>query len=176
MADINAISAKPAIDGIDAIDRQILNRLQADGRMANNLLADEVGLSPSACLRRVRRLEDDGVIAGFVALVDPRAIGRPVDVFVEITLTSQAEQVLAGFEEAVATCPEVMSCHLMAGDFDYLMHLSVADTFDYERIHKAHLARLPNVSRLVSSFAIRTIYSTTRHELSNSDDNAPWPV
>ncbi len=150
---------------LDAIDYEILNQLQLDGRLANNVLAELVGLSPSACLRRVRRLEDDGVIAGFVALVDPEAIGRPVDVFVEITLSSQAESRLEAFEEAVATCPEVMSCHLMAGDFDYLMHLAVADTRDYERIHKAHLARLPNVSRLVSSFAIRTIYSTTRHEL-----------
>ena len=150
---------------LDAIDRQILNELQVNGRLANNQLADLVGLSPSACLRRVRRLEDDGVIDGFVALVDQAAIGRPVDVFVEITLHTQAEDQLAAFEAAVATCPEVMSCHLMAGDFDYLMHLAVADTVDYERIHRAHLAKLPNVSRLVSSFAIRTVYNTTRHQL-----------
>jgi len=153
------------MENLDAIDCRILNLLQADARLPNIEVAEQVGLSPSACLRRVRRLEDSGVVDGFVALVNPSKIGRSVDVFVEISLDSQAEDKLDAFEEAVAECPEVMSCHLMAGDFDYLMHLAVADTADYERIHKAHLARLPNVSRLVSSFAIRTVYNTTRHEL-----------
>ncbi len=153
------------MENLDAIDRQILNLLQSDARLANIELADQIGLSPSACLRRVRRLEDSGVIAGFVALVDPSQIGRSVDVFVEISLDSQAEDKLDAFEEAVAECPEVMSCHLMAGEYDYILHLSVADTVDYERIHKQYLARLPAVARIRSNFAIRTVYDTTKHEL-----------
>jgi Lrp/AsnC family leucine-responsive transcriptional regulator len=149
----------------DAIDHYILNLLQGDGRMPNNELADAVGLSPSACLRRVRRLEEEGIIAGFVALVDPHLIGRPVDVFVQITLESQSEAKLDTFEEAVAGCPEAMSCHLMAGDSDYLIHLAVADTADYERIHKQYLSHLPGVARIRSNFAIRTVYETTKHIL-----------
>lgn len=153
------------METLDAIDRQILNLLQTDARLPNIDVADKVGLSPSACLRRVRRLEDTGVIAGFVTLVDPGKIGRSVDVFVEISLDSQAEDKLDAFEEAVAHCPEVMSCHLMAGEYDYILHLSVADTVDYERIHKQYLARLPAVARIRSNFAIRTVYDTTKHEL-----------
>ncbi len=153
------------MENLDAIDRQILNLLQTDARLPNIDVADRVGLSPSACLRRVRRLEDTGVIAGFVMLVDPSKIGRSVDVFVEISLDSQAEEKLDAFEEAVAECPEVMSCHLMAGEYDYILHLSVADTVDYERIHKQYLARLPAVARIRSNFAIRTVYDTTKHEL-----------
>ena len=133
--------------------------------MTNADLADRVGLSASACLRRVRGLEEAGVIAGFVLLVDPQAIGRPVDVFVEIALETQAEHSLDDFEAAVADCPEVMSCHLMAGDFDYIVHLAVEDTADYERIHKQYLSRLPGVARIRSSFAIRTVYETTKHVL-----------
>lgn len=153
------------MENLDAIDRHILNLLQADARLPNIDVAEQVGLSPSACLRRVRRLEDTGVIAGFVMLVDPGKIGRSVDVFVEISLDSQAEDKLDAFEEAVARCPEVMSCHLMAGEYDYILHLSVADTVDYERIHKQYLARLPAVARIRSNFAIRTVYDTTKHEL-----------
>ncbi|MEE9416795.1 MAG: Lrp/AsnC family transcriptional regulator [Acidimicrobiales bacterium] len=153
------------MEELDAIDRQILNLLQADGRMQNIEVAEHVGLSPSACLRRVRRLEDTGVIDGFVMLVDPIKIGRPVDVFIEISLDSQSEHKLDAFEAAVADCPEVMSCHLMAGDYDYILHLAVADTADYERIHKQYLSRLPAVARIRSNFAIRTVYDTTVHEL-----------
>ncbi len=157
------------MENLDAIDRHILNLLQVDARLPNVDVADRVGLSPSACLRRVRRLESSGVIAGFVVLVDPAKIGRSVDVFVEISLDSQAEDKLDAFEEAVADCPEVMSCHLMAGEYDYILHLSVADTVDYERIHKQYLARLPGVARIRSNFAIRTVYDTTRHELDSPD-------
>ena len=105
---------------LDAIDRSILNELQSDARMSNAELADRVGLSPSACYRRVRRLEEDGVIAGYVMIVDPEAINRSLDVFVEISLVSQSETNLRRFEKEVVECPEVMSCHLMAGDADYL--------------------------------------------------------
>ncbi len=150
---------------LDATNRAILNALQEDGRISNAALAARVNLSPSACLRRVRRLEESGVIAGYVALLDPVVLGRATDVFVEISLESQAEEVLDAFEAVVADAPEVMSCHLMAGTSDYLVHVVVADVGDYERLHRTHLAKLPGVTTIHSSFAIRTVHSGTAHRL-----------
>lgn len=150
---------------LDAIDIAVVNTLQRDGRMTNAELGDRVGLSPSAALRRVRRLEEVGVIARYVALVDPAAIGRTVSVFVEVSLDSQAEELLDEFEAAIRAAPEVMSCHLMAGDADYLVHVVCVDVADYERIHRQHLASLPHVSRLRSSFAIREVCARTDFEL-----------
>ena len=150
---------------LDSIDRLILNELQTDGRVSHADLADRVGLSTSACHRRVRRLEADGVIAGYVMLLDTEAIGRDLDVFVEVSLVSQSEGSLRHFEEEVRACPEVIACHLVAGDADYLVHLAVQDHRDFERIHNEHLSRLPGVARLRSNFAIRTVYQTTRHLL-----------
>ena len=149
----------------DSIDCHILNELQSDGRVSRSELASRVGLSISACHRRVRRLEDEGVIDGYVAILDTEAIGRDLDVFVEVSLVSQSEEWLRRFEEGVRDCPEVMSCHLVAGDADYLLHLAVKDHRDFERIHNRHLSRLPGVARLRSNFAIRTVYQTTRHLL-----------
>lgn len=153
---------------LDSIDLMILDELQSDGRLSNIDLADRVGLSPSACHRRVRRLESEGVIAGYVMVLDAAIIGRGLDVFVEISLVSQSVESLARFEEEVVHCPEVMSCHLMAGDADYIVHLAVRDTRDFERIHNEYLSRFPGVARLKSNFAIRTIRETTRHHLARS--------
>jgi Lrp/AsnC family leucine-responsive transcriptional regulator len=150
---------------LDPTDRAILNLLQEDGRISNAELARRVNLSPSACLRRVRRLEASGVIERYVALLDPAAIGRSTDVFVEISLSSQAEEILDAFEAVVADAPEVMSCHLMAGTADYLVHVVVADVADYERLHRTHLAKLPGVTTIHSSFAIRAVHSATAHRL-----------
>ena len=150
---------------IDATDRLILNEMQLDGRVSHSELAERVGLSTSACHRRVRRLEAEGVIAGYVMILDTGAVGRDLDVFVEVSLVSQSEESLRRFEEEVRDCREVMSCHLVAGDADYLLHLAVQDHRDFERIHNEHLSRLPGVSRLRSNFAIRTVYQTTRHLL-----------
>jgi Lrp/AsnC family transcriptional regulator, leucine-responsive regulatory protein len=150
---------------LDATNRAILNVLQEDGRISNAALAARVNLSPSACLRRVRRLEESGVIARYVALLDPVVLGRATDVFVEISLESQAEEVLDAFEAVVADAPEVMSCHLMAGTSDYLVHVVVADVGDYERLHRTHLAKLPGVTTIHSSFAIRAVHSGTAHRL-----------
>ena len=150
---------------IDATDRLILNELQSDGRVSHAELAERVGLSTSACYRRVRRLEAEGVIAGYVMILATGAVGRDLDVFVEVSLVSQSEESLRRFEEEVRDCREVMSCHLVAGDADYLLHLAVQDHRDFERIHNQHLSRLPGVSRLRSNFAIRTVYQTTRHLL-----------
>ena len=150
---------------IDELDIAILRELQDDGRMTSAELAGRVGLSPSAALRRVRRLEDSGVIDRYVMLVSPDAVGRNVSVFVEISLESQNEDLLDEFEEAIRASPEVMSCHLMAGDADYLVHVMCVDVADYERIHRSHIARLPGVSRLRSSFAIREVCNRTDFEL-----------
>jgi len=150
---------------LDGVDHSILNVLQHDGRVTNAELADRIGLSPSACHRRVRRLETDGVIDSYVALVDRALVGRGVSVFVEISLESQREDLLDEFEAEVAEVPHVQSCHLMAGNADYLVHVTCADVPDYETIHREHLALLPGVTRVRSSFAIRTITDTTALDL-----------
>jgi Lrp/AsnC family leucine-responsive transcriptional regulator len=152
---------------LDATDLAILTELQEDGRVTNSELSERVGLSPSACLRRVRALERAGVISRYVALLDPAAIGRATAVFVEITLVSQAESQLQAFESAIADHPEVMRCHLMTGEADYLVQLACAGVADYERVHRV-LANLPGVSRLRSSIAIRQICDRTGYDLPRS--------
>ncbi len=118
-------------------------------------------LSPSACHRRVQRLEEAGVISGYVALLDARKLHRQTTVFVEITLSGQADEVLDAFERGVRAIPDVLECHLMAGTADYLLKIVVEDTDDFARIHRQHLARLPGVAQMHSSFALRTVFRTT---------------
>jgi len=154
-----------AHNSLDSVDRAILDLLQEDGRLANVDLADAVNLSPSACLRRVRRLEEEGFINQYVALINPSHVGMGTNVFVEITLSSQAEDALDAFEIAVTKRPEIMSCHLMAGDFDYLLRVVIDDVADYEALHRTHLAQLPGVARLVSSFALRPVCDRTAYPL-----------
>ena len=146
---------------LDATDRRILTLLQKDGRMTNADLSEQVNLSPSACHRRVQRLEDDGFIAAYVALLDNRRMGKPTTVYVEITLQSQAEDLLDAFEREVARVPDVLECHLMAGSADYLLKIMAEDTEDFARIHRRYLARLPGVRQMQSSFALRTVVQTT---------------
>lgn len=150
-----------ADQSLDETDRRILRVLQKDGRITNADLSERVGLSPSACHRRVQRLDEDGFIAAFVALLDARKLGRPTTVYVEITLTSQAEDVLDAFERAVARVPDLLECHLMAGSADYLLKIMVEDTDDFARIHRQYLSRLPGVRQMQSSFALRTVVKTT---------------
>ncbi len=152
---------------LDATDLTILGRLQADGRITITDLADLVGLSPSACLRRVRNLEGAGIIDRYVALLDPAPLGRATTVFVEITLSSQRDGHLDAFEAAIERVPEVMSCHLMSGEADYLVRLACRDVGDYERIHREHLSPLPGVARLRSSFAMRRVCDRTAYALDN---------
>ena len=121
---------------IDATDARILTVLQKRGRMSNADLADEVNLSASACHRRVQRLETSGIIRDYVALLDPKKLGRPTVVFVEITLSGQADEVLEAFEREVARIPDVLECHLMAGTADYLLKVVAEDTEDFARIHR----------------------------------------
>ncbi|MFK7913269.1 MAG: Lrp/AsnC family transcriptional regulator [Pseudomonadales bacterium] len=146
----------------DRIDTQILDLLQHDGRITNQALAEQVNLSESACLRRVRRLESQGLIQGYVALLDQPAAGFPDNVFVRITLLSQQQRDLQAFEAAAALLPEVMECYLMSGDSDFLLRVVVADARDYERLHSQHLTRLPGVDRVHSSFALRTVVRRTQ--------------
>jgi len=150
---------------LDAIDRNILNILQEDGRLTNAELAERVHLSPSACLRRVRHLERAGVIDRYAMLVNPAAVGRGATVFVEITLAAQNEETLNLFESAVAACPEIMECHLMAGEADYMLRVAVADMADFARIHRQLLVRLPGVARAKSHIVLREICRRTAHRL-----------
>jgi len=146
---------------IDATDARILMVLQRKGRISNADLSDEVHLSASACHRRVQRLEAAGIIRDYVALLDPRKLGRPTVVFVEITLSGQADEVLDAFEREVRLVPDVLECHLMAGSADYLLKVVAQDTEDFARIHRRYLARLPGVAQMHSSFALRTVRQTT---------------
>lgn len=146
---------------LDRIDRAILHELQLDARLSNAALSQRVNLSESACLRRVRQLEQSGLIQGYVGLVDQSMAGYPDNVFVQITLASQQRDDLAAFEAAVAGLPEVMECYLMSGESDYLLRVIVEDARDYERIHSNHLTRLPGVDRVHSAFALRTVIRRT---------------
>ena len=146
---------------LDTTDKRILGALQRAGRMSNADLSEAVNLSPSACHRRVQRLEKDGYIKNYVALLDARKMGVPTTVFVEITLQAQADEVLDAFEKAVARIPDVLECHLMAGSADYLLKVVAENTDDFARIHRQYLARLPGVAQMQSSFALRTVFKTT---------------
>lgn len=146
---------------LDPTDRRILTVLQKHGRMSNADLSERINLSPSACHRRVQRLEDEGFIRNYVAMLDPRKLGLPSTVFVEITLSGQSDELLEAFETAVQRIPNVLECHLMAGTADYIMKLVVEDTDDFARIHRQYLTRLPGVTRMQSSFALRTVFKTT---------------
>jgi DNA-binding Lrp family transcriptional regulator len=144
---------------LDQIDRRIIGLLRHDGRMPNNALAAAVGLSPSACLRRVRMLEDSKVIRGYAALVSAVSDAEAVVAIVRITLEKQTEDFLNRFEEAVRCHPEIVECFLMTGDEDYIMRTSAKSQAAYEAIHKEVLSRLPGVSRIRTSFAIRSVLS-----------------
>ena len=142
---------------LDRVDRALLQALQREGRITNSELAARVHLSESACLRRVRGLESDGLIEGYGAVINQQRAGCGVDVFVSITLERQERTDLAAFEQAVRRVPEVMECYLMSGEYDYLLRVVVADTADFERVHSRHLTSLPHVARVHSSFALRTV-------------------
>ena len=142
---------------LDRIDRTLLAELQRDGRVSNRDLAERVHLSESACLRRVRALDEAGVIERYAAVVSQAKAGLPGNVFVSITLNRQEQGDLSAFEEAIRRVPEVMECYLMAGPQDYLLRVVVSDPSDFERVHSQHLTRLPGVARVHSSFALRTV-------------------
>ncbi len=154
-------SKQDSATSFDRYDRQILDALQRDGRISNVDLAQRVNLSESACLRRVRALEQAGLIERYVALLDQKHLGLSGTVFVHIALRREEQSELAAFEAAIQRIPEVMECYLMTGEFDYLLRLVVSDMEDFERLHNEALTRLPGVARVNSSIAIRTVRKTT---------------
>jgi DNA-binding Lrp family transcriptional regulator len=149
--------AENSMHNPDETDRAMLRALRADGRMSNAALAEAVGLSPSACLRRLRLLEHRGVIRGYTAIIEETAPREGVVVIVQITLERQTDESMKRFEAAVRRCPEVRECYLMTGMSDYLLRVEARDAADYERIHKDALSRMPGVARIQSSFAIRSV-------------------
>lgn len=142
---------------LDDVDRKILELLQADGRMSLAELAEKVGLSP--CLRRVRMLEN-GVISRYVAVLDQRAVGLPVSVFVSIKLEKQRQESLDRFAKAIARWPEVLECYLMTGPRDYWMRVVVPDLEAYERFVKQKLTRVEGIASIESSFALEQVKYT----------------
>ena len=148
----------PKMD-LDATDRKILVLLQADGRMSLAELAEKVGLSPSPCLRRVRMLEA-GVISRYVAVLDQRAVGLPVSVFVSIKLEKQRQELLDRFAKAIERWPEVLECYLMTGSRDYWMRVVVPDLDAYERFVKQKLTRVEGIASIESSFALEQVKYT----------------
>jgi Lrp/AsnC family transcriptional regulator, leucine-responsive regulatory protein len=145
---------------LDAIDRKILEHLQADGRMSLSDLAAKVRLSSSPCLRRVRSLERAGVISRYVAVLDQRAVGLPVSVFVSIKLEKQRQESLDRFAKAIARWPEVLECYLMTGPRDYWLRVVVPDLAAYERFVKQKLTRLEGIASIESSFALEQVKYT----------------
>jgi DNA-binding Lrp family transcriptional regulator len=144
---------------IDRIDEKLIAALRRDGRISNAKLADEVGLSASACLRRMRQLEAAGIIRGYTALIDRPERDQKMVCVVEIVLERQTDEYFTRFETAIRRSPDIRECYLMTGDYDYLVRVEAADPADYERIHRDQLAKLPGVSRIRTAFAIRKIVS-----------------
>jgi len=142
---------------LDRTDVALLRTLQQQGRITNSELARTVSLAESSCLRRVRQMEHDGVIERYAAIIDQRSVGLPLNVFVTLSLTSQADAALKTFEREVSAVTEVMECYLMTGTSDYLLRVVAADVDDLERIHSTRLSRLSNVSRITSSLALRQV-------------------
>jgi len=142
---------------LDALDRAILGALLEDGRQRQVELAERIPLSPTAIARRIRALEERGVIQGYHARIDRKALRLAMPRRASVALRSQTEDLLRSFEEAVTAAPAVVSCHLMSGEDDYLITVMARDLADFERIHKEQLSRLPGVARLKSSFALRDV-------------------
>lgn len=148
------------MSALDEVDRHILRVLRRNARISNATLAQEVGLSASACLRRVRILEQQGVIRGYTAIVGHSSADEGIAVIIQISLERQTEDLFRRFEAAVRKHAEIRECYLMTGDADYLLRINVEHPRDFERIHKDILSVLPGVSRIHSSFSIRNILAS----------------
>jgi DNA-binding Lrp family transcriptional regulator len=144
-------------DKFDKTDKIILTELQRDCRQPIAELAAKAHLSPSACHRRVKLLEERGIIDGYGAGLNRTALGLANEFFVEVSLSAQTDTAFEKFETAVSRVPEIIECHLMSGQFDYLLRIAAADATDYERIHRSRISRLPGVQRIQSSLALRTV-------------------
>jgi DNA-binding Lrp family transcriptional regulator len=146
---------------LDKTDVAILELLQAEGRISNAALAERVGLSQSACSRRLDILEREGIVRGYHARLSNAALGHRMTAIVHISLSGQFEKTLADFEAAVKRCPNILSCHLMSGEYDYVLRIAAKDLADYERIHRDWLTAMPHVTKINSSFALREVIDRT---------------
>ncbi|MGB1010622.1 MAG: Lrp/AsnC family transcriptional regulator [Thiolinea sp.] len=142
---------------INQQDRRILQRLQNNCRQPIADIGEQIGMSTSACHRRIKQLEENGLIRNYVAQLDARKLGYAMDVMVEISLISQSDDALTRFEAAIAQAPEILECHLMAGDADYLLRFMATGLEDYERLHREVVSRLPGISRVKSNIILRTV-------------------
>jgi DNA-binding Lrp family transcriptional regulator len=147
---------------LDELDASILRYLEKHGRATNFEVGEAVGLSASAASRRILSLETSGAIRGYRAVVDDRMLGKRMTVYIRVTLERQSASVLGAFETAVRRCREIVSCHLMAGQYDYMLVARVAGIDDYGRLHQNELSRLPGVTRLETSFALRDVLATAK--------------
>jgi DNA-binding Lrp family transcriptional regulator len=151
-----------AAEGLDELDASILHHLERHGRATNYEVGEAVGLSASAASRRIQALESSGAIRGYRALVDDRLFGKRMTVYIRVSLERQSAAVLAAFETAIRKCQGIASCHLMAGQYDYMLVVRVSDIDDYGRLHQNELSRLPGVTRLETSFALRDVLEYPR--------------
>ncbi len=151
-------------DALDDFDTAILGFLESHGRATNYEVGEAVGLSASAASRRIQTLENAGAIRGYRALLDEGLLGKGTTVYIRVTLDSESAAVLGAFEAAVRRCRDIVSCHLMAGEYDYMLVARVAGIDDYGRLHQTHLSRLPGVRRLETSFALRNVLDAPREQ------------
>jgi len=142
-------------------DKRILELLSEDAKLAHSEIGHRVGLSTSSVHRRVRAMEQAGIIEGYGVRINEAALDRATSVFVQVTLSNQQDDGLQAFEQAARKSPDIAACYLMTGEADYLLRIAVSDTADYERVHRDVLTRLPNVERVISQFAIRTVCQKT---------------
>ena len=142
---------------LDGIDRKILKALQRDGRLSQLELADEIGLSPTPCARRVKKLEAEGYISGYTALIDEEKLGFGFSIFVSVRLDKQVDERLVTFEESVARYQEVVDCWLMTGGFDYLLRIAVSDLHEFERFLTQKLTKIEGVASIESSIPLRRV-------------------
>jgi Lrp/AsnC family transcriptional regulator, leucine-responsive regulatory protein len=147
---------------LDELDSAILRFLERNGRATNFEVGEAVGLSASAASRRIQALEVSGAIRGYRAMIDDRMLGKRMTVYIRVTLERQSAPVLSAFEAALRHCREIVSCHLMAGQYDYMLVARVSGIDDYGRLHQNELSRLPGVTRLETSFALRDVLDGSR--------------
>jgi Lrp/AsnC family leucine-responsive transcriptional regulator len=150
------VGEKPSSE-LDDLDIAILRYLERHGRATNYEVGEAIGLSASAASRRILALEKVGAIRGYRALIDDRLLGKRMTVYIRVTLERQSANVLGAFEAAIRRCREIVSCHLMAGQYDYMLVARVAGIDDYGRLHQNELSHLPGVTRLETSFALRDV-------------------
>lgn len=160
-----------SIEALSDLDAKILDRLQRNARISNAALAKAVGLSPSACLRRVQALEERGYMRSYVAMLSPERLGLGASVFIEVSLEKKDEPTLQRFEQAITKCPEVLECYLMTGDSDYLLRVVVPDVAAFERFLLSHLTKIRGIAAIRSSFALKQVKYTTALPLESAIEN-----